>query len=274
MDDADGEAGGAGEAAGQISRRHCPRPIPAGRAHRRQILGAALRARRPRALARLGAFVRRRSENGPRPRPRRAAAPARRHRSDRSPQGREGQTGCRQGQAVPLSRGRRAFFNQHEAKWRNRKHRTQFTNTLRQYAFPVLGDMAVAEIDTPAVLRAIEPIWMAKTETASRVRGRIESVLDWCTVRGYRTGDNPARWTGHLSEVLPARGEIKKTVHHPAMPHAEVPGFMAELRKREGVAARALEFVILTAARTGEVIGARWSEVDLGGKSGPCQPDA
>jgi integrase len=158
------------------------------------------------------------------------------------------------------------FFNQHEAKWRNRKHRTQFTNTLRQYAFPVLGDMAVAEIDTPAVLRAVEPIWMAKTETASRVRGRIESVLDWCTVRGYRTGDNPARWTGHLSEVLPARGEIKKTVHHPAMPHAEVPGFMAELRKREGVAARALEFVILTAARTGEVIGARWSEVDLGGK--------
>jgi hypothetical protein len=88
------------------------------------------------------------------------------------------------------------FFNQHEAKWRNRKHRTQFTNTLRQYAFPVLGDMAVAEIDTPAVLRAIEPIWMAKTETASRVRGRIESVLDWCTVRGYRTGDNPARWPG------------------------------------------------------------------------------
>ena len=98
---------------------------------------------------------------------------------------------------------------------------------------------------------------MTKTETMSRVRGRIEAVLDWCAVRGYRTGDNPARWKGHLSEVLPARGEIKKTVHHPAMPYAELPAFMAELRKREGVAARALEFTILCAARTGEVIGAR-----------------
>ena len=137
------------------------------------------------------------------------------------------------------------YFDQHERKWKNAKHRTQFTNTLKQYAFPVLGDMAVADIGTPEVLRAIEPHWHTKTETMSRVRGRIESVLDWAGVRGYRTGDNPARWTGHLSEVLPARGEIKKTVHHPAMPYAELPAFMAELRKREGVAARALEFAIL-----------------------------
>jgi integrase len=158
------------------------------------------------------------------------------------------------------------YFDQHERRWKNAKHRTQFTNTLREYAFPVLGDMAVADIGTPEVLRAIEPHWHTKTETMSRVRGRIESVLDWCAVRGYRTGDNPARWTGHLSEVLPARGDIKKTVHHPAMPYAELPAFMAELRKREGMAARALEFVILTAARTGEVIGARWSEVDLDGR--------
>ena len=159
------------------------------------------------------------------------------------------------------------YFDQHERKWKNAKHRTQFTNTLKQYAFPVLGDMAVADIGTPEVLRAIEPHWHTKTETMSRVRGRIESVLDWAGVRGYRTGDNPARWTGHLSEVLPARGEIKKTVHHPAMPYAELPAFMAELRKREGVAARALEFAILCAARTGEVIGARRDEIPFEDKT-------
>jgi integrase len=127
----------------------------------------------------------------------------------------------------------------------------------------VLGGMAVSDIDTPAALRAIEPIWLTKTETASRVRGRIESVLDWATVRGYRSGDNPARWKGHLAEVLPARGQVARPVHHAAMPYREIPAFMAALREREGVAARALEFAILTAARTGEVIGARWSEIDL-----------
>jgi integrase len=115
----------------------------------------------------------------------------------------------------------------------------------------VLGGMAVSDIDTPAALRAIESIWLTKTETASRVRGRIESVLDWATVRGYRTGDNPAR------------GQVARPVHHAAMPYREIPAFMAALREREGVAARALEFAILTAARTGEVIGARWSEIDL-----------
>jgi integrase len=99
------------------------------------------------------------------------------------------------------------------------------------------------------------------------VRGRIESVLDWAGVRGYRTGDNPARWKGHLSEVLPARGQIKKTVHHAAMPYSELPGFMSGLQKSEGVAARALEFAILTAARTGEVIGARWDEISLQDKT-------
>ena len=159
------------------------------------------------------------------------------------------------------------YFDQHEGKWRNPKHRAQFLSTLKQYAFPMLGNMAVSAIDTPAVLRAIEPIWMEKTETASRVRGRIESVLDWCTVRGYRTGDNPARWKGHLSEVLPARGQVAKVNHHAAMPFAELPPFMAELRQREGVAARALEFAILTAARTGEVIGAKGDEIDLGEKT-------
>jgi integrase len=156
------------------------------------------------------------------------------------------------------------YFDQHERKWGNRKHRAQFMSTLRAYAFPVLANLPVAEIDTPAVLRAIEPHWLDKTETMSRVRGRIESVLDWCTVRGYRSGDNPARWRGHLAEVLPARSEVAKVAHHPALPYREVPAFMAELRKRDGVAARALEFLIHTAARTGEITGAKWKpEVDF-----------
>jgi integrase len=159
------------------------------------------------------------------------------------------------------------YFDQHEGKWRNAKHRAQFTSTLKQYAFPVLGGMAVGDIDTPAVLRAIEPIWMVKTETASRVRGRIESVLDWATVRGYRSGDNPARWKGHLAEVLPARGQVAKPVHHAALPYGEVPVFMAALREREGVAARALEFAIFTAARTAEVIGARVEEISFADKT-------
>ena len=123
--------------------------------------------------------------------------------------------------------------------------------------------MPVADIDTGLVLKCIEPIWQAKTETANRVRGRIESVLDWATVRGYRKGDNPARWRGHLAEVLPSREKIQKTVHHAALPFAELPLFVSELKEREGVAARALEFTILTAARTGETIGARWDEIDL-----------
>jgi integrase len=153
------------------------------------------------------------------------------------------------------------YHAQHEAKWRSRKHAAQFIATLQAYAFPVLGNMAVAEIDTPAVLRALEPHWSTKTETMSRVRGRIEVVLDWATVRGYRQGDNPARWKGHLAEVLPGRGQLAKPVHHPALPWRDVPGFMAELRQREGVAARALEFGILTVARTGEIIGAESDEI-------------
>ena len=159
------------------------------------------------------------------------------------------------------------YFDAHERKWRNAKHRAQFLSTLKSYVFPKIGSMAIADIDTGLVLKCIEPIWQAKTETASRVRGRIESVLDWATVRGYRApGDNPARWRGHLSEVLPARESIRKTAHHPALPYTQVSEFIAELREREGVAALALQFTILTAARTGEVIGARWNEVDLKAK--------
>jgi integrase len=157
----------------------------------------------------------------------------------------------------------KTYYEGHEASWKNAKHRQQFLNTLKTYVFPKIGKLPVADIDTGLVLRCIEPIWQDKTETANRVRGRIEAVLDWATVRGYRTGDNPARWRGHLSEVLPARGKIQKTNHHPALPIDEVPALMAALREQHGVAARALEFTVLTAARTAETVGARWSEIDF-----------
>jgi len=155
------------------------------------------------------------------------------------------------------------FIEAHKPGWKNEKHRTQWPNTLRDYAYPVFGDLPVQDVDMPLVLKVLEPIWSEKTETASRVRGRIEAVLDWATVRGYRKGDNPARWRGQLSHLLPARGKVQKVEHHAALPYVEIGAFMAALRKREAIAARALEFTILTAARTGEVIGATWDEIDL-----------
>jgi integrase len=157
----------------------------------------------------------------------------------------------------------KTYYESHEASWKNAKHRQQFLNTLRDYVFPKIGKLPVADIDTGLVLKCVEPIWQDKTETANRTRGRIEAVLDWASVRGYRKGDNPARWRGHLSEVLPARGKIQKTKHHAALPIDEVPAFMATLREQHGVAARALEFTILTAARTAETVGARWQEIDI-----------
>jgi integrase len=154
-----------------------------------------------------------------------------------------------------------AYFDLHEQQWKSRKHRAQFLSSLIMYAHPVIGDLLVSAVDTGAVLRCIEPIWHSKTETANRVRGRIEKVLTWCTVRGYRTGENPARWSGHLASALPAPGRVAAVVHHAALPYPELPAFMAELTTRPGIGARALEFVILTAARSGEVLGARWSEI-------------
>jgi integrase len=154
------------------------------------------------------------------------------------------------------------YYDQHASKWRNRKHRAQFLSTLKTYAFPKIGKLSVAAVDTGLVLKCIEPIWQDKTETANRVRGRIESVLDWATVRGYRTGDNPARWKGHLGEVLPAREKIQRTRHFPALPFSELPAFLRALDGREGLAAQALEFTILTVARTSETIGAQWPEIN------------
>lgn len=165
--------------------------------------------------------------------------------------------------ALSFEEAAKQYFAQHAKKWKNAKHRAQFMSTLEMYVFPKIGKVSVGAIDTGLVLKAIEPIWESKTETANRVRGRIESVLDWATVRNLRSGDNPARWRGHLSEVLPARTQIAKPQHHPALSFSELPEFVAALREREGVAARALEFTILTAARTGEAIGARWEEINL-----------
>jgi integrase len=158
------------------------------------------------------------------------------------------------------------YIKTHAAGWRNAKHGEQWKNTLKTYADPVIGQLSVADVETAHIMTILEPIWTAKTETASRVRGRIESVLDWATARGYRKGDNPARWRGHLDQLLPARGKVAKVKHHGALPYADLPEFMAALRSMQSVSARALEFTILTAARTGETIGARWSEIDLEAK--------
>jgi integrase len=165
-----------------------------------------------------------------------------------------------------------AYLAQHSTKWRNAAHARQWTASLATYAYPLLGDLPVAAVDTPLVLRVLEQrveadgrypggtLWEARRETANRTRGRIESILAWATVRQYRTGDNPAAWAKHLSEVLP-NGVPQE--HHAALPYATLPAFLSELRTSTAVAARALEFLILTAARSNEVLGAKWEEVDL-----------
>jgi integrase len=154
------------------------------------------------------------------------------------------------------------YFEAHENSWRSRKHAKEWLSTVSVYAYPVIGDMAVADITTDLVLRAIEPIWQTKAVTAGRVRGRIEAVCDYAKARGLRDGDNPARWRGHLDHLLPGRAKTK-IKHLTALPYADVPRLMSELRGRDGLAARALEFLTLTAARSNEVIGARWDETDL-----------
>lgn len=157
----------------------------------------------------------------------------------------------------------RRYIRAKAHEWRNPKHGDQWRNTLSTYASPVIGKMRVDAIEMRHIERILEPIWVEKTETASRLRGRIESVLDWATAGGHRTGDNPARWKGALEHRLAKPGKVKKVAHHKALPMDGMHGFVAALREREGMAARALEFLILTAARTGEVRGATWSEIDL-----------
>jgi integrase len=148
-----------------------------------------------------------------------------------------------------------SYIRSHGAAWRNSKHAAQWKNTLATYAEPVLGAVSVQAIDTGLVMKVLDPIWRTKTETATRVRQRIEAVLDWAKAAGLRTGDNPARWRGHLSNLLPIPSKIRKVRHYAALPYDQLPDFMVALRQREGNAALALEFTILTAARTGDIIG-------------------
>jgi integrase len=156
-----------------------------------------------------------------------------------------------------------AYIEAHRAGWRSAKHAIQWEQTLRQYAAPVIGKLPVSVVTVAHVKRILEPIWRTKTETAVRLRGRIESVLSWATVHGYRSGDNPARWRGHLDQLLPLPTKVSTPVHHAALPYAELPAFMVQLRAQQGLGARALEFAILTATRSGEVRGAEWAEIDI-----------
>ena len=166
--------------------------------------------------------------------------------------------------ALTFDQGADAYIAAHRPGWKNAKHADQWTSTIRTYASPVIGKLAMQAVDTPQVLEVLQPIWTSKAETAHRLRGRIEKILDWAKVMKYRGGENPARWRGHLDHLLPARGKVKKVRHHPALPYRELPEFMALLRDQEGTAARALEFTIFTTARTNETIAARFDQIENG----------
>lgn len=157
-----------------------------------------------------------------------------------------------------------ALIDAKSDEWRNAKHRAQWSASLETYAYPIIGKLQVGDVGQAHVLNVLQPIWKDKTETANRLRGRIEQVLDWARVRGFREGENPARWRGHLDKLLPAPAKIARVVHHRALTIDAMPNFMGDLRQRKGIAPRALEFLVLTAARSGEVRGATWSEIDMG----------
>src|SRR6516162_9580038 len=165
--------------------------------------------------------------------------------------------------AVTFKQCAESYISSHRVGWRNEKHKYQWSATLNAYVYPVIGTLPVQTVDIGLIRKVLEPIWTTKPETASRVRQRIEKILDFAKVCGYRDGENPARWRGHLDNVLPARSRVRVVEHHAALPYAELPAFLVSLRAREAIAARALEFLVLTAARTGEVIGAQWNEIDL-----------
>jgi integrase len=165
--------------------------------------------------------------------------------------------------AVTFRECAESYIASHRAGWRHPKSEAQWTASLGTYALPILGALPVAAIDTGLVMRVLEPIWAEKPETAGRVKGRIELILGWAATRGYRAGENPARWRGHLENLLPKKSKVARVEHHPAAHYGEIGAFITELRQRDGIPARALEFLILTAARTGEVTGARWDEINL-----------
>jgi integrase len=177
--------------------------------------------------------------------------------------------------AITFKQCAEAFIKVHRVGWRNAKHAAQWEATLATYAEPIIGALPVQAIDTALVMNVLEQevadapgqpvgsLWTARPEIASRLRGRIEVILDWARVRSHRDGENPARWRGHLDKLLPTRAKVRKVEHHAALPYDELPTFIEKLRAQEAISARAPEFAILTVARTGEVIGARWREIDL-----------
>ncbi len=165
--------------------------------------------------------------------------------------------------ALTFKQAATRYIAANRAGWKNVKHGKQWEATLKAYAYSLIGDLPVQRIDTGLVMAVLDPIWSTKPETAGRVRGRIESVIDAAKARGEYVGENPARWKGHLENLLPKRSKVRKVVSHAALPYADLPAFMQDLRTRDGIAAAAMEFLILTAARTGEVLGATWDEFDL-----------
>jgi len=169
----------------------------------------------------------------------------------------------RSNQVMSFSGAMEALLKIKLQEFDNEKHRKQWRATLDTYAVPFIGDLSVAEITVADVLRVLNPIWQSKTETASRLRGRMEMVLAWATVNGHREGDNPARWRGNLDATLPKPSRVTKTANHPALSLADAPNWFADVQSRDGTATRALEFLAMTAARSGEVRGATWTEIDL-----------
>ncbi|MBZ9673443.1 tyrosine-type recombinase/integrase [Mesorhizobium sp. ES1-3] len=169
---------------------------------------------------------------------------------------------------VSFKQASERYIAAQQAGWKNDKHGSQWKNTLETYAWPVIGDLDVAKVEDGHISQILDPIWTTKNETATRVRGRIESVLDWARVRGFRPqhSENPARWRGHLDKTLPKPSKVKKVQHHAAMPYGQVRAFMGRLRAMSSISAKALEFTILTAVRTGEAIGATDSEFDFQNK--------
>jgi integrase len=171
--------------------------------------------------------------------------------------------------AITFDQCAAAYIDANSAAWRSARHRAQWRETLATYVSPVFGNLPVQAIDTALVLKVLEPIWKTKPETASRVRGRIEAVLSYAKARGQRSGENPAQWAGHLKSILPSPAKLKAVKHHDAIPWDEIAPFMGDLRDVDGPAARALEFVVLTATRTNETVGAEWPEIDLDAAGGP-----
>lgn len=169
----------------------------------------------------------------------------------------------RQAKPMTFREAALALIESKRSGWKNAKHAAQWTTTLETYVFPRIGPVQVAQVTTADVIAALTPIWNSKPETASRVRQRMEAVIDYATALGIRSGDNPARWRGHLDHLLPKPTKVRAVKHHPALPHAEIAPFMQALANRKGVAARALAFTILTAARSGETRGMTWAEIDL-----------